>query len=366
MLAQALDAVLDDEASTDLEAATVTVEAEAAEVEVDDTEIPAEMALGLLAPVSTEIAEPLIDGAARVDGQVPSVDAIAAAGSQVAEVSAMGADQAVEVPNVGTQDVELIGTGATNEAIVRPSVDGPTGEQPARSLPAEGADVEIDAASGADARGPAGIDDTPSGGDPTEPDSIDAVASRPRPEAPTPLSDDLGFRPTAIRSSAATNAAAEVSQPAADPSMLDGDDPWSQLATVIKPLRQLPDGTHRLSLQLRPAELGAVHLEVAVEDGQLSVRAMAESISSRDVLASAMPELREELVRSGIDVGSLDVGEHTSDGATSGGGDLSDPTPWAPGGGEARPAAEASAAPAATPDPAPTSAGAPGHLDLNL
>jgi flagellar hook-length control protein FliK len=108
---------------------------------------------------------------------------------------------------------------------------------------------------------------------------------------------------------------------------LEADDPWQQLATVVRPLRQLADGTHRISLQLRPAELGTVHLEVALEDGRLSLRAVTEHAATRDLLAASMPELRSELSRSGIDLGSLDVGQDTTDGTDRrGAGVLGTPT----------------------------------------
>ena len=95
---------------------------------------------------------------------------------------------------------------------------------------------------------------------------------------------------------------------------LEADDPWQQVARVVRPLRQLADGTHRIALQLRPAELGSVHLEVALEDGRLSMRAVTDTVAARDALAAALPELRGELTRSGIDLGSLDVGDETTSG----------------------------------------------------
>jgi flagellar hook-length control protein FliK len=124
---------------------------------------------------------------------------------------------------------------------------------------------------------------------------------------PTPTAATGSVAPTHPVSVAATMAAADLAAFEA----LEGDSPWQQLASVVRPLRQLPDGSHRLSLQLRPAELGAVHLEVALEDGRLSLRALAENVTTREVLTASLPELRAELARSGIDLGSLDVGDHT-------------------------------------------------------
>ena len=100
---------------------------------------------------------------------------------------------------------------------------------------------------------------------------------------------------------------------------LEADDPWQQVARVVRPLRQLADGSHRIALQLRPAELGSVHIEVALEDGRLSMRAVTDTVAARDALVAALPELRGELTRSGIDLGSLDVGEETASGDSQAG-----------------------------------------------
>jgi hypothetical protein len=140
----------------------------------------------------------------------------------------------------------------------------------------------------------------------------------------------------------------------------DGDNPWEQLANVVRPLRQLPDGSHRIALQLRPAELGVVHLEVAFEDGRLSLRAVAENLATREVLAAALPELRAELSKSGIDLGSLDVGDQTFGADAGDGGTHAQPTP----------VDGVPAAPTASPSPESTDGNAPavhaGGLDLSL
>lgn len=150
----------------------------------------------------------------------------------------------------------------------------------------------------------------------------------------------------------------------AEADALDADDPWMQVARALRPLHRTVDGSHRIALQLRPAELGTVHLEVTLDDGRLSVRALVESAATRELLAGAVPELRDELTKAGIDLDSVDLGQTTadqgnprSDGETTSAGGLGTPdAPANPGAGDR------SALPS---DPAPRPA-APGRLDLSL
>ena len=76
---------------------------------------------------------------------------------------------------------------------------------------------------------------------------------------------------------------------------------WDQVASVVRPLRTAPDGSHRIALRLRPDDLGTVHLEVAMRDGRLSLHAVADSNAGRDVLSQSLPQLREALTDAGIE-----------------------------------------------------------------
>lgn len=89
---------------------------------------------------------------------------------------------------------------------------------------------------------------------------------------------------------------------------------WEQLAAVIKPVRLQADGSHRISIALHPEELGAVHLEVSLRDGALSLRAVAEHLVSRDLLQASLPQLRAELTKAGVQLGNVDVGDQTTTG----------------------------------------------------
>ena len=95
---------------------------------------------------------------------------------------------------------------------------------------------------------------------------------------------------------------------------IDVPTPPQQIAEALRDVRRMADGSHRLSLQLHPEELGVVQLEVAVRDGQLHLRAATELEGTRRLLAASIPELREQLAEAGVSAGSLEVGAETAGG----------------------------------------------------
>ena len=66
-------------------------------------------------------------------------------------------------------------------------------------------------------------------------------------------------------------------------------------------------GRHEISLELRPDDLGTVHLAARLEGRQLTLEIRAELAQSRDLLQQALPQLRELLVQQGIDAGRVTV-----------------------------------------------------------
>lgn len=89
--------------------------------------------------------------------------------------------------------------------------------------------------------------------------------------------------------------------------------PSQQIANAIRQIRKLVDGTHRLSLELHPRQLGTVNLEVAYRNGQLHLHAVAENVGARNTLEQAMPSLRAELDNLGLTAGNLQVSPDTRD-----------------------------------------------------
>lgn len=306
--------------------------------------VPAELAGPIRAAAEAEAAPgpvaDLLDEVEAIDSPESDVDATAAAADGAASADGGESDDvapdggvapdadSVPVP-AATADAE-----ATEPAPTAPSTGAPVPSTPTLVAPAS------------ETPEPAAVESAADGDEPT-PATRPAVESRPLVVATSASS------PTTA--SIAVDGPTEVDAPASTP---DVEDPWEQLATVVRPLRTAPDGSQRLSLQLRPAELGAVHLEVSLDDGVLSLRAVAETTATRDLLTGALPELRADLTRSGLSLGTVDVGSDTS-GDASADADRDTNAPTSRDG-----AADASGAPAPLASTfTPTSAG-PGRLDL--
>ncbi|MGN6598076.1 MAG: flagellar hook-length control protein FliK [Actinomycetes bacterium] len=85
----------------------------------------------------------------------------------------------------------------------------------------------------------------------------------------------------------------------------------TQLVSALAPLRQQGDGVHRITVQLHPAELGAVQIRVELHGDVLRVHLAGASEATRDVLRAALPDLRQEL-SSGTREASVDVSTELS------------------------------------------------------
>lgn len=77
------------------------------------------------------------------------------------------------------------------------------------------------------------------------------------------------------------------------------------------------EGSHELSLQLEPADLGRLELRVRLEAGVVHVHVEAHARGTSDLLRQALPELRAALTEAGLSPGGLDVHDH---GGPAGGG----------------------------------------------
>lgn len=88
--------------------------------------------------------------------------------------------------------------------------------------------------------------------------------------------------------------------------------PAEQLVNVLRPLRYGPDGAYRLSLEMRPPELGRIELRVELRDGVLHATMRAEHESTQQALRDAMTNLRARLETEGIRAGRLSVDDTTT------------------------------------------------------
>ncbi len=355
-------------------------DAEAAEVDAD-------------AAATAEVERPpgeAIDEASGLDpdadpvaaeGEDAAAQAAAMIGAAVATTTAPAVDPATESPSSDP------GAAGAVEPPVAAGGEAPIEAEVAADL---ATDVAPDLATAATPTSPpvveteAQLTDEPHGGaaidiaaDPAAELAIDPEAPADPADAapaPGPTSDGASTpsvsaasapQPSRADAVAATRAAAtpEIAQSAG----AEHTEAWDQVASVVRPLRTAPDGSHRIALRLRPDDLGTVHLEVAMRDGRLSLHAVADSTAGRDVLSQSLPQLRSALTDAGIDLGTLDVSTGTSGGDAGEAGrspnaPTTDHRSSAPGRGAA-PGGPAVSAPTPT---AARPGAAPGSVDLSL
>ena len=106
----------------------------------------------------------------------------------------------------------------------------------------------------------------------------------------------------------ASNVTAPSSTPAAPASMASADTRAAetpvahQLSAHLSNFRGRPDGSYETTMSLRPAELGQVTVKIQVNNGMVSLQATGMTAVAVEALREAMPELREDLLRSGLDL----------------------------------------------------------------
>lgn len=67
-------------------------------------------------------------------------------------------------------------------------------------------------------------------------------------------------------------------------------------------------GSQRLTMDLQPAELGQVHLELVQEQDRIQVRLLAQSSEAQGILERSLPQLQEALQQQGLRLDSIQVG----------------------------------------------------------
>jgi flagellar hook-length control protein FliK len=75
--------------------------------------------------------------------------------------------------------------------------------------------------------------------------------------------------------------------------------------------RGAPDGTHSMTVVLRPENLGPVQLQVTLDKGVLDLSLRGAHDQGRDALLQALPELRRDLQAAGLTCSRLDVDRDT-------------------------------------------------------
>jgi flagellar hook-length control protein FliK len=81
-----------------------------------------------------------------------------------------------------------------------------------------------------------------------------------------------------------------------------------QIVSAVVPLHGRGDGRHEITLELRPEELGAIRVEVIVEDRTVHLTLHAAEPATSRLLSAALPELRSALADAGLAAGHVGVG----------------------------------------------------------
>ena len=330
-----------------LRRAEAAAEHEAGSVETGDEEQPEDTA----PEVVVEVAIDDVAGPVAVDAEVDADAAPATLGVEPARPGAdaqpaRSADAASDALTVdGTVPADRRGTTPTVQPPVVDGADGARSEHtpltggdavtgtdgeanpaaPGTEVPE--APVEPDAATRPTraTRAPVtGDQDAPSGIGPTR----DAAGRGQEPAGPaTATSTQPAATPVQDAPAAANGAAAQVHEagprpaapaPAADPAPAPTmADRRAELAEQVLRTEELADSLRAsfrrgerassLSIQLHPAELGAVRVEARLVDGVTHLVLRAEQPAALDRLGGALDQLRADLADAGIDLGDLEL-----------------------------------------------------------
>lgn len=179
---------------------------------------------------------------------------------------------------------------------------------------------------------------------------------------------------TAPAATTAPTAAAQAPAPAPAPTA----------AQLVEPVaavhRRGLDGTHTITVDITPDELGPVRVEVQLREGNVELRLSGHSEAARDALRAALPDLRRALEAAGVGTGSFQVSPDTAGGQQNASNNQGAQSQFGqsqfgqpqhsgnPQNGHARPAwAGADGRAPDQPEPEPTPAARPvGSLDLAL
>jgi flagellar hook-length control protein FliK len=112
-----------------------------------------------------------------------------------------------------------------------------------------------------------------------------------------------GAAPVAMPAGAAAPVAVAPTTPQPASSALV--DPQPALTDSLARLRSRGDGSHELSVQLHPAELGAVNVSATIRDGQLTVTVACADDAALAAVTAALPALHHQLSCAGF--GGVDV-----------------------------------------------------------
>lgn len=244
---------------------------------------PAEAAIGdaaevpVAAPVAAAVAAPVVaEVAAETDGAAvatsTATDEVVPVEGAAPEGSDDAADGAVLDAEAQTSSMTSAARARAQESEVEPALAGPVQREATEAV---------------------GLTDD-------EPAVVTVERAEPAPSAPQPaVTTATTGRVQDVASTSQVEAPAPV-RPAL---------PAEQVAVAVTPLLQREDGSYHVSLRLHPEELGAVHVEVELRNGEVHLSMRADNEAGRETLRASLSSLRSELEAAGVRAGALDVGD---------------------------------------------------------
>jgi len=94
------------------------------------------------------------------------------------------------------------------------------------------------------------------------------------------------------------------------------DAPEQQIVRVVAPLRGR-DGTHQISLELRPGDLGSIVADIRIDRGTVHLALTSQHDRTAELIQGRIHSLRSALAEAGLAVGTVEV---VAPGASSAGG----------------------------------------------
>ena len=86
----------------------------------------------------------------------------------------------------------------------------------------------------------------------------------------------------------------------------------AQMSAHLSTFKGLANGTYETTLRLYPEELGQVSVRIQVNGGTVSIHAFGASDVAVQALREAMPDLRQNLLQSGLDLVDSQVDQGSS------------------------------------------------------
>lgn len=275
----------------------------------------------------------------------PATTTVEPAGATPGDSTASGPGVDGAAPAEGADGADAIS--GTRQATLG---DGTTAE-PEGSDPTQGAAPVTPAPRGVRAASaetaPADPTTVPNARGADAPSTAPATSAGPAGDAAAVSHDAVDPRPTAAPVQEVAPRSAPSPAPTVDLAPAPGADRHAELAQQVLRTEELAESLRAsfrrgerdtsLSIQLHPAELGAVRVEARLVDGVTHLVLRADHPAALDRLSAALDHLRADLAGNGVDVGDLELhhggagGERDGDGPTHGAsraeGTPVDPTP---------------------------------------